>query len=58
MPIFVKRITMMGLKGKKSEKRKPILPLALIVVVEIPTTTKKTDACNLVMYYLPVKEKA
>ena len=58
MPIFVKRITMMGLKGKKSEKRKPILPLALIVVVEILTTTKKTDACNLVMYYLPVKEKA
>ena len=58
MPIFVKRITMMGLKGKKIRKRKPILPLALIVVVEIPTTTKKADACNLVMYYLPVKEKA
>ena len=57
MPIFVKRITMMGLKGKKIRKRKPILPLALIVVVEKPTI-KKTDACNLVMYYLPVKEKA
>ena len=46
-----------GTEGKKNQEKETNTSIS-INRSSRKTTIKKTDACNLVMYYLPVKEKA